>query len=138
MSLRWFPESPRWLLVRERTEEAIDVFQTIAQVNKKPELDPSRIRTIQKSIANSKTSSNDSLSVMESLKLLKIKGFRTQLLILTFSWFTSQLVYYGISFNMKHLDGNPHMNVLYMGVFDLPGSFTGILFNNKLVANRYK
>jgi OCT family organic cation transporter-like MFS transporter 3 len=127
----WFPESPRWLLCKERTDEAIEVFQQIARWNKKPELDPAGIRSVQKSITNARDASTESLSIIDSLKVLKIKEFRVQLFILMFAWFTSQLVYYGISFNMKHLDGDPYLNVLYMGACDLPGSFTGIFFNNR-------
>ncbi|OXA36584.1 Organic cation transporter protein [Folsomia candida] len=128
----FFPESPRWLLCKERTEEALEVFDKIARWNRKPGMDPAEIKTLQKCITHSVDSSSESLSIVESFKILKFKEFRVQLVILMVAWFTCQLVYYGISFNMKHLDGNPYWNVFYMGVLDLPGSFTGILFNNRL------
>lgn len=131
MGCRWFPESPRWLLCKERTEEALGVFDRIARWNKRPAVDPAEIKAVQKSISASVHSSAESLSIVESFKIIRIQAFRLQLLILILGWFTTQLIYYGISFNMKHLDGDPYWNVFYMGILDLPGSFTGILFNNR-------
>jgi hypothetical protein len=128
----WFPESPRWLLTRERTEEAVGVFEKIARWNRKPCIDQADVKNLQKSIIHSSSLSSSSsgcLSVLDSFKVLKIKEFRLQLVILMIAWFSCQLIYYGLSFNMKHLDGDAHWNVFYMGALDLPGSFTGILFN---------
>lgn len=72
-----------------------------------------------------------SSSICNSFKIFSYREYRFQLFTLMFAWFASQLIYYGISFNMKHLSGDPYLNVLYMGAVGLPGSFTGLLFNNR-------
>lgn len=69
----------------------------------------------------------------KSLSIFKYKQYRFQLVVLMFAWFASQLIYYGISFNMKNLSGDPYLNVFYMGMVGLPGSFAGLLFNNRQV-----
>ncbi|CAL8107343.1 unnamed protein product [Orchesella dallaii] len=137
----WMPESPRWLLCQGRTEEAMEVFDQIARWNNKPSLDPSDIKILQHQIlqnGESEDSGNKkglygfASSMCRTFEIFKYQEYRSQLLVLMFSWFAFQLVYYGISFNMKNLSGDPYLNLLIMGVVGLPGSFSGLLFNNRL------
>lgn len=146
------PESPRWLLCHGKTEEAIEVFDQIARWNGKPNVNPSDVKVLQKvillgngesldridSLASLTTTTKNKKSfcsshsiLFSSFKIFHYREYRFQMLVLMFSWFASQLIYYGISFNMKNLTGDPYLNVLYMGIVGMPGSFIGLLFNNR-------
>lgn len=146
------PESPRFLLCQGRTEEALEVFDQIARWNGRPCVNPSDVKVLQAAILlgngdkSEKESGSPSTafttgqccvyrylpSTFTSFKVFRYRQYRFQLLVLIFSWFASQLIYYGISFNMKNLtSGDAYLNVLYMGIVSLPGSFTGLLFNNR-------
>jgi len=118
----------------------MEVFDQIARWNNRPCLDPSDIKILQRQILESGESGKSTKkasscgfpsSICRSFEIFKYREYRFQLLVLMFSWFASQLVYYGISFNMKNLSGDPYLNILYMGAVALPGSFCGLLFNNR-------
>lgn len=146
------PESPRWLLCHGKTEEATQVFDQIARWNGKPSVNPSDVKLLQKEIlvgngesleridssaalttskTNKKSFCNSYSNLFSSFQIFHYREYRFQMVVLMFSWFASQLIYYGISFNMKNLTGDPYLNVLYMGIVGMPGSFMGLLFNNR-------
>ena len=62
--------------------------------------------------------------IMQSSKL------RIHMAILTLCNITCAIVYYGIAFNAKNLSGNPYLNMLYLGLFDLVASPAPIFLNN--------
>lgn len=145
------PESPRWLLCQGRTEDALEVFEQIARWNGKPSVDPSDIKNLQRVILLGHDDRSDrlgrhsvststiiedkrfcsSFTLCSSFSIFCHKEYRFQLMLLMFLWFTSQLIYYGISFNMKNLSGDAYMNIFYMAIIGMPGSFTGLIFNNR-------
>lgn len=47
-------------------------------------------------------------------------------------WFAWSLTYYGISFNIKNLEGNIYLNVFYMGLVNALGQRGALLINNRL------
>jgi len=52
-------------------------------------------------------------------------------LLLMGIWFSWSLVYFGISYNIKNLDGGIHMNVFFMGIADAIGYPFALLLNNR-------
>lgn len=123
-------ESPRWLLVRNRPDEAHKVFEKIADWNSKPAPQLEEIKQLQSFILKQETSALTGIKAMKTI--MKNKTLRTNLAIETFCVVTCAIVFYGVSFNAKNLGGNKYLNVFYMGILDFFGSPASILFTNKL------
>lgn len=123
-------ESPRWLLVRNRPDEAHKVFEKIADWNSKPAPKLEEIKQLQSFILKQETSALTGIKAMKTI--MKNKTLRTNLAIETFCVVTCAIVFYGVSFNAKNLGGNKYLNVFYMGILDFFGSPASILFTNKL------
>lgn len=123
-------ESPRWLLVRNRPEEAHKVFEKIAEWNSKPAPRLEEIKTLQSFVLNENTSSLTGLQAMKTI--MRNKLLRTNLAIETFCVVSCAIVFYGVSFNAKNLGGNKYLNVFYMGILDFFGSPASMLFTNSL------
>lgn len=123
-------ESPRWLLVRNRPEEAHKVFEKIAYWNAKTAPRIEEIKELQASILEQDASTLTGIKAMKTI--MKNKKLRTNLAIETFCVVTCAIVFYGVSFNAKNLGGNKYLNVFYMGVLDFFGSPASILFTNNL------
>jgi hypothetical protein len=85
---------------------------------------------LQVQVTADRTQGADSLT-LGLWRILKEDAYRTQLLIFMWAWLSICVIYYGLSFNTKHLSGNPYLNVFYLGLSDLPGCFSGIYFNNR-------
>ncbi|CAG7838216.1 unnamed protein product [Allacma fusca] len=124
------PETPRWLLCQQRTAEAQKSLNKIARMNRKPLLDSAVVDNLQKSILNERT--DQSKPGVSSWEIFTNSNLRYKMLVFLFGWFSASIVYYSMSFNTKNVNGNPYLNVLYMGLVDFPAFFSGILFNNWL------
>ncbi|CAG7726455.1 unnamed protein product, partial [Allacma fusca] len=128
--LRFVPETPRWLLCKERTADAEKCFRQIAKMNGKPPLDASVVESLQKSVLGERKTENT--SSVYSWEIFTNPDLRIKLLLFVFGWFTVSFVYYSMCFNTKNLSGDPYLNVLYMGLVDLTAWPSGVLFNNWL------
>uniref|UniRef100_A0A672ZBK4 Major facilitator superfamily (MFS) profile domain-containing protein n=1 Tax=Sphaeramia orbicularis TaxID=375764 RepID=A0A672ZBK4_9TELE len=91
------PESPRWLASRGRLQEAELVLRAAALENR---VDAPTFTV--------------SLSFMD---LLRTKNVRFTTLIL----FSNTVSYFGLSFNLSHLYGNPFLNYFLLSAVELPG-----------------
>lgn len=141
---RWIPESPRWLLCKGRTEDAAKVFNQIAKWNNRPEISYEEVQSLQQEILKQHTptpsdSNSKNTNCIKKLKMVKDLSnttYRTQLLVMVFSWFALSLAYYGLSFHTKNLGEDPYLNILFLGASELPGPFSGLLFNNRFGRKR--
>ncbi|CAG7817636.1 unnamed protein product, partial [Allacma fusca] len=124
------PETPRWLLCKERTAEAEESLNFIAKMNGKPPLETAVVEALQKSVLKERTSESKSSGC--SWEIYKNAELRSRIVLFAFGWYTVSFVYYSMSFNTKNLSGNPYLNVLYMGLVDLAAFPSGVLFNNWL------
>ncbi|KAG4065737.1 hypothetical protein HA402_012415 [Bradysia odoriphaga] len=123
-------ESPRWLLVKNRPDEAHKVFEKIAEWNSKPVPRIDQIKELQSVILKQETAALSGLKAMKTI--MKNQTLRRNLIIETFCVVTCAIVFYGVSFNAKNLGGNKYLNVFYMGVLDFVASPASMLFSNCL------
>lgn len=65
-------------------------------------------------------------------KTFKDKRVFKAICIFFLAWFANALTYYGISFNMKNMSGDPYLNVFLLGVLDSPAELSGMYFSNRL------
>ena len=101
---RLVPESPRWLLVRGRNEQAKRILGQAASLNSLPSPDK---------IITPETESGSGSSLMD---LFRTPGLRRTSLIMFYLWFTNSFVYYGLTLNSGSLiPGNLHLIFLVGG-----------------------
>ncbi|CAG7723505.1 unnamed protein product [Allacma fusca] len=124
------PETPRWLLCKERTADAEKCFRQIAKMNGKPPLDASVVESLQKSVLLERKTDNAPSAC--SWEIFTNPDLRIKILVFVFGWFTVSFIYYSMSFNTKNISGDPYLNVLYMGLVDLAAWPSGVIFNNWL------
>ncbi|KAK7078509.1 hypothetical protein SK128_022825 [Halocaridina rubra] len=107
------PESPRWLILNGRHQEALKILKKAAEMNNKPfpsentmlkamervgEVEGDKSQTTSKSLSTRVTE-----VVQHYFALMKIPAFRKRILVCYFCWFGAGLVYYGVSLNATNL-----------------------------------
>lgn len=130
MCYYWFiPESSRWLLSKNRKEEAIKIIEDVAKENKvtipKEVLDS--IGDDQKEVVKNPNVKQPSL-----LDLFRYPNLRKKTLLIFLDWFVNSATYYGLSWNTSNLGGNDMVNFIISGAVEFP-AYTFLL----LTLNRW-
>ena len=97
-------ESPKFLVSVRKFAEAKQIYNYIAQRNRRPQLE--------NDLEGENASIGDELKQEQHglKKLLKNKALRKPLIIIPFIWFTVDIVYYGINFSLGKLKGSIYVN----------------------------
>lgn len=121
MCYYWFiPESSRWLLSKNRKDEAVKVIEAVAKENK---------ATIPKEVLDSigddqkvveKTS--DDAKKPSLIDLFRYPNLRKKTLIIFLSWLVNSLTYYGLSWNTNSLGDNHLLNFVISGAVEFPAN----------------
>ncbi|KAK2721512.1 beta-alanine transporter-like isoform X2 [Artemia franciscana] len=112
------PESPRWLIARNRVEEAEIIIRRMAKWNKKDLSFEFYEKLRQKE--DDPHSEEEVERVYGVLHLLKTPNLAKKFLIVTFIWFTVTSVYVGLSYYAPVLGGNEYLNFFLAGAAELP------------------
>lgn len=126
----WFiPESARWLLTKNRTEEAKKLIQEAAKYNKVIIPD----ETLNELLESAKSSNCDNKSAkgVSVIDVFKYPNMRKKSLIIFFDWFANNLTYYGLSWNTNNLGGNPYLNFVISGAVEIPAYLILLFLLNK-------
>ncbi|KAL3628960.1 hypothetical protein CASFOL_028006 [Castilleja foliolosa] len=117
-------ESPRWLLVRGRTEEALDVLRKYARINGK-EL-PANLSLV-KPFGNEKTGlgkgEENNASPIE--RFWNTKWAVRRMAVVMMTGFGVGFVYYGIQLNVENLSFNLYFTVAINAMMEIPAVFIG-------------
>ncbi|XP_066571423.1 organic cation transporter protein-like [Amia ocellicauda] len=112
----WFlPESARWLILRDREEEAKVIIRKAARINQRP-LPANFILTAS---TDSKAWRLDQRKYTAT-DLLRTPILRRNTLILCYNWFSVCCSYYGLVYNIQNLSGDPYVNFLLIGLAEVP------------------
>ncbi|XP_057657694.1 organic cation transporter protein [Diorhabda carinulata] len=125
----WFiPESARWLLTKNRTEEAKKLIQEAAKYNDVVIPD----ETLDQLLESAKSSNCDKNAKAASvIDIFKYPNMRKKSLIIFFDWFANNLTYYGLSWNTNNLAGNPYLNFVMSGAVEIPAFLILLFLLNK-------
>nr|XP_061791434.1 solute carrier family 22 member 13-like isoform X1 [Nerophis lumbriciformis] len=108
----WFlPESARWLLDRGRTEEAKELLLKVAAVNKRTVTDS----LLEKIVVIEKTEKKSGVSILFQSSLLRKYFF-----IVSFAWFSVNVGFYCISFNVGTFGLDVFLTQLLFGLTEVP------------------
>ena len=95
------PESPRWLLVKGRREEAEEIIEKARRINKMEE-------KVEVEVFTERQETQGTV-----IDLMKWPALRRTTLIMLYIWFANNLVYFGFTLNSgKLFPGNLHVNIL--------------------------
>ncbi|EYU22280.1 hypothetical protein ABFS82_09G004300 [Erythranthe guttata] len=114
-------ESPRWLLVRGRSEEALDVLRNYARINGK-EIPPN-ITLLEPSNSNNGKKDENTLSPIE--KLWTTRWAVRRMALIMFTGFGIGFMYYGIQLNVENLSFNLYFTVAINATMEIPAVFVG-------------
>lgn len=125
MCYYWFiPESARWLLSKNRKEEAIKVIEAVAKENKViipkevlDNIDDDKKETIK----------NPNVKEPSLFDLFRYPNLRKKTLLIFLDWFVNSATYYGLSWNTSDLGGNDLVNFIISGAVEFP-AYTFLLF----------
>ncbi|XP_018607006.1 solute carrier family 22 member 13b [Scleropages formosus] len=110
------PESARWLLTQGKKEEARKLILQAAQVNK---------RDIQESLLD-KVETDVTTKTSNLLDLIRIPYLRKRAFIMSFVWFVTSLVYYGVSLNVGSFGLDIYLTQFIFGLAEIPARLGSI------------
>lgn len=123
-------ESVRWLLSKGRHDEAIEILQKAAKMNKVQlfEQDLAPLYELENS-KNKKQEDNlmdevdkyDKPSIFT--QVLRSSIITTRLVKCSYLWITCTFVYYGLSINSVSLAGNKYINFMLVAFVEIPANF---------------
>lgn len=119
----FIPESARWLISKNRTQEAIRIIKAAAKENKVtiPQSVLGNITEEQKEV---KDPNEREASLID---LFRHANLRKKTLLIFFDWFVNSGTYYGLSWNTNNLGGNDILNFVIAGAVEYP-AYTFLLF----------
>lgn len=123
----WYiPESIRWLLSKNRKEEAIAIIEKAAKENGVTV--PQEVLDNLIDPAQEKQQETETPSVMD---IFRYPNLRKKALLIFFNWFVNSGTYYGLSWGTGSLGGNYLISFAISGAVEIPAYTFLILFLNK-------
>ncbi|KAL2555322.1 Organic cation/carnitine transporter 1 [Forsythia ovata] len=110
-------DSPRWLLVRGRSEEALEVLKRYAKVNGKKL--PPNLSLLEPS------SSTDKVAGKGTKNLWNTKWAAKRMALVMITGFGVGFVYYGVQLNVENLNFNLYFTVAINAMMEIPAVFVG-------------
>ncbi|XP_068750437.1 organic cation transporter protein-like [Montipora capricornis] len=119
----WYiPETPRWLIAKNRLEEAHQLLLNYAKKNGK-QVDSTQlkhaIQEFKKEADKNRCETRKSYGILDMIRTTKL---RKRTIICGFNWFVNALVFFGISLNVGNLAGDMYLNFFILSIVELPGS----------------
>ncbi|XP_052828499.1 organic cation transporter protein isoform X2 [Octopus bimaculoides] len=141
IALKYLPESPRWLLNKERFTEAEKSFNRIAKLNGKDNEDMvNLIQELQRKadgkskfdaevVGNKNLGKKQRIPKKQKTAIDLLKRPRSAMIStnIWFNWFVNSMLYYGVTLNSVDMSGNRYVNYLMMAVVEIPASIIGYL-----------
>lgn len=116
LSYFWIvPESPRWLFVVGRVDEAATILEKAAKCNKLP------VENVRPSLESIKETRSEQSSKGTAFDLIRTKNLRIKTLCMNFNWFVCGLCFFGVSQYVGETGGNIFKNVAMSASLEIPG-----------------
>ncbi|XP_042867655.1 organic cation transporter protein-like [Penaeus japonicus] len=120
----WLPETPRWLVLKGRFREALEVLSWAARVNGRSLPPAGRLlqdmETIKEKALAASRGKESEMSCVKAVFLLTAPSLRRTTVPVLFCWITVSLIYYGVSLNAANLSADPYIYVFLGGLVEIP------------------
>ncbi|KAK7085072.1 hypothetical protein SK128_006273 [Halocaridina rubra] len=127
------PESPRWLILHGRYEEALKIFKSAAKFNRRslpPDqemldsmkrivFEESHLIEVQERKTTKTLSNRVCMTAKAYLVVLVNPDLRKRASIVFFLWLAAGLVYYGVGLNATNISADPYMYMFLGGVAEV-------------------
>ena len=130
------PESPRWLVMQGRFDEAADVLRRGARWNRHempPDEEVLKLMTDAHRDLRARedvvTGADGSSGLQRVLELVRNRHMRKNIIISAYISFAIAGSYFGISFDMTQLSSSPHLAAALSGLAEIPSFFVFPLLN---------
>lgn len=116
------PESPRWLIAKDRLDEAHELLMNYAKRNRVTVESTQLKHAIQEFKKEEERNRSESKKTYGILDMVRTPKLRKRTIICGFNWFVNALVYFGISLNVGNLAGNMYLNFFFLCIVEIPGA----------------
>ncbi|XP_021937633.1 carcinine transporter-like isoform X2 [Zootermopsis nevadensis] len=117
LAFRQFPESPRWLAAKGKSEKCLEVLNYIADKNGTTLPDNALVKL--KELAERKETVYGVATLFANQRLMK------NTILISLSLTLTQILYYTIVLSVAGMSGNPFLNFLLQSLIELPGFLIG-------------
>ncbi|XP_060081317.1 organic cation transporter protein-like [Ylistrum balloti] len=107
------PESPRWLINKQRYAEVNTIIQKAAKVNKVK---------IEKNLFKKGTETETTAPPGRMWHLFSTKVMLFRTLVILYNWCIVSMIYYGLSLNAGNLGGDFYLNLFLSGLVEIPAN----------------
>ncbi|XP_059153736.1 solute carrier family 22 member 7-like [Physella acuta] len=126
----FMPESMRWLTIKGKVEEAAQVVETIAWVNRKTDYHQKKCLEKIEAIAQKERELKDKGKKYSYIDVYRDWPMAKLTLTQQYVWFTTSLVGYGIILGISNLAGNIYLNMFLVEAVEIPFILITCYFNN--------
>uniref|UniRef100_A0A667XW22 Solute carrier family 22 member 6 n=1 Tax=Myripristis murdjan TaxID=586833 RepID=A0A667XW22_9TELE len=117
----WYSESARWLVLKQRSGEALKSLHRVARINGKPEMTEKITLEVLQSHMNKEIES--SRSSYTAYDLLRTGGMRRISVCLLAVWFSTSFAYYGLAMDLQKFGVSIYLMQVIFGAVDIPAKF---------------
>ncbi|XP_058820059.1 carcinine transporter isoform X2 [Topomyia yanbarensis] len=114
------PESPRWLLMKGKLEEALKILEKMAKVNGKqfPAAFKNKLEE-RVLMEKSRTVKKEEVSI-GAFDLCRTPNMRLKTILITLNWFVNETVYLGLSYYGPSLGENQYLSFFLSSLVEIP------------------
>ncbi|KAF0311178.1 Organic cation transporter protein [Amphibalanus amphitrite] len=130
------PDSPRWLLIKGRFPEALEILRQGARWNRRKMPSDDEVLKMMSDVRQTHIAREEALrgdsrdsALQRVLALVRTPLMRRYTIASTFIYFAMAGSYFGISFDVSQLSTNPHLAVALSGVMEIPACLIYPLLN---------
>ncbi|XP_044227720.1 solute carrier family 22 member 6 [Thunnus albacares] len=120
----WYSESARWLVLKQRSEDALKALHRVARVNGKPEMIDKLTLEVLHSHMNKEIEL--SRSTFTAYDLLRTPGMRRISICLIAVWFSTSFAYYGLAMDLQKFGVSIYLMQIIFGAVDFPAKILAL------------